>query len=252
MTENKDPLRLIVALNKTAPSVWRSLFEEIGDAGCCFRVAAAEYGNHSHLVDLVGYLRDQGKYILIDLRALATPESTRQALQELSRFNVDAYSVSNSQETIAAARSVAKGATILTTTVLTTVDEDSAVTPGTREEIEEIVVTLTANALDAGCDGIITSGIELPCLRNKFGHDFFALVPGIRDSNGDTLAADNQKRTVSVEEAFARGANAIMVGRPITLAKQPLAALNAIQTRIDAIIDTRIQCSNADPREKKR
>ena len=79
-----------------------------------------------------------------------------------------------------------------------------------------------------GCDGVISSGLEAKGLRESLGENFLVITPGIRPVQN----TDDQKRTVSVEQAFKNGADYIVVGRPIREADDPLAAAVDIQERI--------------------
>ncbi|HEX7262260.1 MAG TPA: orotidine 5'-phosphate decarboxylase / HUMPS family protein, partial [Luteolibacter sp.] len=83
-------------------------------------------------------------------------------------------------------------------------------------------------ALEIGCDGVISSGLEARQLRSHLGDNFLVVVPGIRPVSN----MDDQKRTVDVEEAFLRGADYIVVGRPIRQAENPSLAAKEIQSRI--------------------
>jgi len=88
-------------------------------------------------------------------------------------------------------------------------------------------------ALEIGCDGVISSGLEAPRLREHLGERFLVVTPGIRPVLNKP--ADDQKRTVDIEEAFRGGADYIVVGRPIRTAPDPRAAAAAIQGRIAAL-----------------
>jgi orotidine 5'-phosphate decarboxylase subfamily 1 len=83
-------------------------------------------------------------------------------------------------------------------------------------------------ALEIGCDGVISSGLEAEALREALGDRLLIVCPGIRPVKN----VDDQKRTVDVEEAFNNGADYIVVGRPIRQAADPRAAAQAIQAVI--------------------
>jgi orotidine-5'-phosphate decarboxylase len=84
-----------------------------------------------------------------------------------------------------------------------------------------------------GCDGVISSGLEARALRSTLGERLLIVVPGIRPVLN--RPSDDQKRTVDVEDAFANGADYVVVGRPIRDAADPRAAAEAIQARIRAL-----------------
>ena len=93
--------------------------------------------------------------------------------------------------------------------------------------------SLASQNLESGIDGVICSGQEAGMIRAATGPGFSIVCPGIRPGGP---VGDDQKRTVGVAEAFALGADAIVVGRPISQAEDPRAAAEAIQREIaDAI-----------------
>ena len=85
-------------------------------------------------------------------------------------------------------------------------------------------------ALSSGCDGIVASGLELEHIRNEVDQKLLIVTPGIRPV--ENRPADDQKRVVSVEQAFERGADYIVVGRPIQNADNPREAAELIQESI--------------------
>jgi orotidine-5'-phosphate decarboxylase len=84
--------------------------------------------------------------------------------------------------------------------------------------------------LDLGCDGVISSGLEARALRETHGDALLIVSPGIRALVNRSV--DDQKRVATVEEAFAAGADYIVVGRPIRNASYPRSAAVAIQKTI--------------------
>ena len=88
-------------------------------------------------------------------------------------------------------------------------------------------------AMEAGCDGVISSGLEAARLKAEFKDKLLVVTPGIRPV--ENRAADDQKRTVDVAQAFANGADYIVVGRPIREADDARAAAQAIQATIAKI-----------------
>jgi orotidine-5'-phosphate decarboxylase len=95
------------------------------------------------------------------------------------------------------------------------------------------VLSRARRAMEAGCDGVISSGLEAPRIKAEFKDRLLVVTPGIRPV--DNQRADDQKRTVDVAQAFANGADYIVVGRPIRQAADPRAAAEAIQKTIEAI-----------------
>ena len=131
---------------------------------------------------------------------------------------------------------------ILAVTVLTSLDQGDLEDLGFRVDVESLVLSRARRAFEAGCDGVITSGHEAAAIRAEVGAGLQIVMPGIRPVLNDRApaaddqkpAADDQKRTVDIEEAFDRGADYLVVGRPIRAATDPRAAAEEIQRRIAA------------------
>jgi orotidine-5'-phosphate decarboxylase len=99
--------------------------------------------------------------------------------------------------------------------------------------VEKLVLSRARRALEAGCDGVVSSGLEAPMLREFIDHRLIVVTPGIRPVENKPV--DDQKRTVDVAQAFANGADYIVVGRPIRDAPDPRAAAEAIQATIAGV-----------------
>jgi orotidine-5'-phosphate decarboxylase len=116
--------------------------------------------------------------------------------------------------------------------VLTSFDQRDLEEMGATRTVAELVLSRAQGAADSGCDGVIASGLEAQALKRQFGDRLLVVTPGIRPvADG----GDDQKRTVGVSQAFANGADYIVVGRPIRDAADPRAAAQAIQKTISGI-----------------
>jgi orotidine-5'-phosphate decarboxylase len=100
---------------------------------------------------------------------------------------------------------------------------------GSTKSVEQLVLARAKGAVETGCDGVISSGLEAAKLKAEFGRRLLVVTPGIRPVGADT---GDQKRTVDVAQAFANGADYIVVGRPIRDAADPRAAAEGIQATI--------------------
>ena len=102
---------------------------------------------------------------------------------------------------------------------------------GLEVDVKKLVLSRARRALAIGCDGVISSGLEAEELRSTLGKNFLIVVPGIRP----VANIDDQKRTVDIEDAFKKGADYIVVGRPIREAPDPVQAAGDLQTRIRTV-----------------
>lgn len=114
---------------------------------------------------------------------------------------------------------------ILAVTVLTSLDDDDLEAVGQCAPADEQVRRLTLLAQEAGADGVICSPAEVALLRAACGPDFVLMVPGIRPT---WASANDQKRTMTPEQAIGAGADHLVIGRPITAAQDPAAAARRI------------------------
>lgn len=120
---------------------------------------------------------------------------------------------------------------LLGVTVLTSVDDRDLAALGVGGSAADQVLRLADLAQTSGLDGVICSPHEIAALRRQCDTEFKLVVPGIRPQGS---AADDQKRTMSPSEAAALGADALVIGRPITGACDPRAAAQAISAEIAA------------------
>ncbi|MCA1596535.1 MAG: orotidine-5'-phosphate decarboxylase, partial [Chloroflexi bacterium] len=128
-----------------------------------------------------------------------------------------------------------KGSTkILAVTVLTSLDTADLKDLGFQVDTTQLVLSRAKRALEIGCDGVISSGLEAEGLRDSLGENFLVVTPGIRPVD-NTVVEDDQKRTVDVTQAFLKGADYIVVGRPIRRAEDPRAKAEEIQAQIAAV-----------------
>ncbi len=129
------------------------------------------------------------------------------------------------------AAAAAKGdVKILAVTALTSLDRGDLDDLGFHCDVRELVLSRARRALEAGCDGVIASAMEVGELRAAVDDRLLVITPGIRPV--DNRPEDDQKRVVTVEQAFRGGADHIVVGRPIRNAPDPRAAALGIQASI--------------------
>ena len=137
----------------------------------------------------------------------------------------------------AAAQNKGDSLKVLGVTVLTSLDRGDMDDLGFDCDIEALVLSRARRALEAGCDGVISSGLEVAKLRESIDEKLLVITPGIRPV--DNKPEGDQKRVVTVETAFANGADYIVVGRPIRDAQDPRAAAESIQASIESTVKSR-------------
>lgn len=224
--------RLIFALDVSTFDQARQLVEQLADSVSFYKLGL-ELLMSGRYFDVVEWLLGRQKKIFADVKFFDVPQTVGSAVRQLTRYPISLVTV-HGNDAILQAACQAKGAMkILAVTVLTSLDQRDMEDLGFRVNIREVASSRAGRAVELGCDGVIASGLEVETIRQTVGPQPLIVVPGIRPEHN--RPADDQKRTVTVSEAFSRGADYIVVGRPIRTAPDPRKAAQAIQTEIASI-----------------
>ena len=221
--------RLIVALDVPSASEARAMVERLGDAVSFYKVGL-ELSTTGQYYELVEWLVARGKRVFCDLKLHDIPETVRRAVANLRGRGVTFLTVHADRGVMAAAVKERGDVKILAVTVLTSTGQADLAEQGYSGKLEDLVIKRAGAAAETGCDGVITSGLEVSSLRARYGDKLLFVTPGIRPVGSD---AGDQKRVVDVAQAFKNGADYIVVGRPVRDAKDPKAAAEAIQATIE-------------------
>jgi orotidine-5'-phosphate decarboxylase len=224
--------RLIVALDVPSVSDARALVAKLGDEVVFYKLGLELFMTGGYF-ELVDWLAARGKRVFVDLKFFDVPETVRSAVRALRGRGIALATVHGNQKMMEAAAAEKGDVKILAVTVLTSLDRGDLDDLGFACDVDRLVLSRARRALEAGCDGVISSGLEAPPLKRELGDRILVVTPGIRPV--ENRPADDQKRTVDVAQAFANGADYIVVGRPIRQAADPVAAAAAIQATIAGI-----------------
>lgn len=228
--KNIDPReRLIVALDLPSAQQAKDFVQAVGDEAVFYKVGLELFMSGGYF-ELVEWLVAQRKKVFVDLKFFDVPETVRSAVRGLHHRGVSFATVHGNQAIMQAAAAEKGDIAILAVTVLTSLDRGDLDDLGFACDVERLVLSRARRALEAGCDGVISSGLEAPMLRNEIDHRLLVVTPGIRPV--ENRVSDDQKRTVDVAQAFANGADYIVVGRPIRNAADPRQAAADIQRTI--------------------
>jgi orotidine-5'-phosphate decarboxylase len=221
--------RLIVALDVATRAEALALVESIGDA-CAFYKIGMELLTSGDYFTVLEALAARGKKVFVDLKFFDVPATVASAVRGLTRYPVAFATVHGNDTMMRAAAAEKGGIGILAVTALTSLDRRDLDDLGFACDPEALVLSRAKAALAAGCDGVVSSGLEAAALRREVDGSLIVVCPGIRPV--DNSGGDDQKRTVDVAQAFANGADYIVVGRPIRQAADPRAAAEAVQATI--------------------
>ena len=224
--------RLIFALDVPGREQAVEWIDRLGDSVRFYKIGMEllASGEYFQVLDL---LARRDKRVFVDLKFFDIPATVAGVIRGLGRWNVDYCTIHGWHPAMmqAAAEANAGDMRLLAVTVLTSMDEADLRSMGVAGTPEEVVVQRARAAQAAGIDGVIASGREAAPIRQAVGAGFSIVCPGIRPDGG---GSDDQKRSVGVAEAFAAGADAIVVGRPVRNAADPVAAATLIQQQIVA------------------
>ena len=232
MTSIPRAERLIVALDMPTPQEARVLVEKLGDAARFYKIGLELFTAEGYF-ELLGWLTARGNKVFADLKLYDIPETVRRAVANLRRHGATFLTVHGHRSVMEAAAREKGDMKILAVTVLTSFDQRDLEEMGSSRSLEELVLSRASGAAESGCDGVISSGLEAQALKKAFGNRLLVVTPGIRPV--ENKPADDQKRTVDVAQAFANGADYIVVGRPIREAPSPRIAAQKIQSTIAGI-----------------
>jgi orotidine-5'-phosphate decarboxylase len=224
--------RLIFALDVPTVAQAKEWVERLGDSVMFYKLGLQIFmaGDYYGLVE---WLLAREKKVFCDLKFFDVPETVSLAVEQLRDRGVAFATVHGNDEVVKAAVKRKGPVKILAVTVLTSLDEGDLSDLGFQCNVEQLVLSRARRSLEAGADGVISSGLEAKELRSSLGEKFLVVSPGIRPV--ENRLADDQKRVVDVEDAFRNGADYIVVGRPIRNAPDPREAAERHQQRIAAL-----------------
>jgi orotidine-5'-phosphate decarboxylase len=225
--------RLIVALDVSTAAEARKIVAAVGDSATTFKIGKQLFTAEGPAVvrDLVA----SGRKVFLDLKFHDIPNTVAGAVSEAAKLGVSMLTVhaSGGTKMLKAAAEAAGQSSgkplVLAVTVLTSIGEADLQEQGITDGVQAHVLRLAGLALQAGCGGIVASAQEASHLRQTLGTGFAIVTPGVRPAGAD---AGDQARVVTPKAALEAGASYLVIGRPITGAKDPAAAARAILDEI--------------------
>jgi orotidine-5'-phosphate decarboxylase len=227
--------RLIVALDVESLDTARALIGALAAHVGWFKVGSELFTREGPRA--CALVKDAGAKLFLDLKFHDIPNQVHGAVKSALSLGADMLTVhaSGGPAMLRAARESAEksgraDAILVAVTVLTHFSEEefNALFAATRR-VEDSVIAFARVARESGMTGVVASARELPAIKRALGHDFVVVTPGIRLPGA---GPDDQTRVVTPEQALRDGADYIVVGRPITAAKDPAAACGEMLKRM--------------------
>jgi orotidine-5'-phosphate decarboxylase len=230
-----DP-RVIVALDYPRVEQARAFVDRVRPDACRLKVGKELFvaAGPAFVEELVA----RGFAVFLDLKFHDIPNTVAQACKAAARMGVWMMNVhaSGGPRMMQAAREALEGVPerprLIAVTVLTSMGEEELRATGVEASARQQVLLLASLAHDNGMDGVVCSAQEAPLLRSTLGAEFLLVTPGIRPAGS---AVGDQTRILTPAQAIRAGADYLVIGRPITQAADPLAALESIAREIVSV-----------------
>lgn len=193
--------------------------------------------------EIIKMIKTSGKAkIFLDLKLYDIPATVSRAMASIADLGVDFATVhcgENKEMLDAAVAGSAGKVGVVGVTVLTSVEEEDIDDAGFHSEfssdISLLVMKRAQMAKNAGCVGVVCSGLEVKMIKENFGKGFVALTPGIRPFR-EGMKEDDQRRITTPAQAIENGSDYLIIGRPIRDAKNPQKAASNIAEEIEAVL----------------
>ena len=227
-----DP-RIVVALDFPGAAEAVAFARRLTPQACRLKVGMELYTAAGPR--LIDELQALGFEIFLDLKFHDIPNTVARACKAAAALGVWMINVHalGGRAMLAAAREalpISTGAPkLIAVTVLTSMADSDLNEVGIAGDAQSGVLRLAALAKASGLDGVVCSPLEAAALKAACGRDFLLVTPGIRPSAN---TGDDQKRVMTAASALAAGAHYLVIGRPITAARDPVAALDALNLEI--------------------
>lgn len=229
----QDQNRIIIALDMASDDEVMSLLRQLDPASCRVKVGKELFTRYGPA--LVRQISGMGFDIFLDLKFHDIPNTVNKAVAaaaELGVWMLTLHAAGGAEMLRAAHEAVANSEhkpLLVAVTLLTSLEQDDLAVQGVQRTPLEQVQRLASLAQECGMDGVVCSAAEAGELRKLLRKDFLLVTPGIRPQ-GD--AANDQKRIVTPAAAVQEGSDYLVIGRPITRAREPLEKLSLIQQEI--------------------
>jgi orotidine-5'-phosphate decarboxylase len=218
---------IIVAVDETQLEDFQKVVDSLDNNLCMIKIGSVSFNALGH--QIITYASAKGFKIFLDLKLHDIPNTVKKSIEGLVSLPIDMMTIhtSGGLEMMKAAMKAVDGSDIkiFGVTALTSLSDDDALTIFKRTAKDQVDAMLDL-AEEAGIDGVVCSPHELTLVTKR--KSLQSITPGIRIAK----AIDDQSRVMSPREAIERGSNYLVIGRPITEAKDINATLNEIYNSI--------------------
>ncbi len=228
--------KIFVALDVETKAKALEIVGDLKGLGACFKIGKQLFTSTGP--ELVREIVGMGEDVFLDLKYHDIPNTVAKAGAAAAELGVKIFNVhaSGGRKMMEAVRSemnkLQNPPLVLAVTILTSLGEEDIREVGFDRTIPEQIAKLAKLAKDSGMDGVVASPLEIELIRETCGKDFKILTPGIRPA---FAAVNDQNRIATPAEALRKGADFLVIGRPIT----------AAENRREAFLKILEECKNA-------
>ena len=229
--------RLIVALDVPTAQAANNIVRELEDSVSFYKIGLQLFAAEGPAI--ARELSASGRKVFLDLKLHDIPNTVASAVKSIIPLSIDLLTVHAAgglqmmKAAVEAASAARRRPAILAVTVLTSFTEQELASTGVSGAVADQVSRMASLAMEAGCDGVVASALELGMLRRELGEEAIILVPGVRPRGS---ASGDQARTAEPAQAIDGGATYLVVGRPITAAANMRETADAIQKEISSAL----------------
>jgi len=230
--------RLIVALDLPNIADARKMVQDLDGVVDFFKVGLT-LQLAAGVEEFIRSLIREKKRVFLDYKYYDVPETLRKAVSRASELGVAFLTIHGPGSLVRAAVEGRgeRGLKLFCVTVLTSMDGDDIAEMGYANHTpEQLVLFRARKALEAGCDGVIASGLEVRKIKEISRNALLVVTPGIRDADSPS---DDQKRRTTARAAILSGADYLVIGRPITEKPNPRAEAERLVRDMAAAFEER-------------
>lgn len=227
--------KIIVAVDAPDAGSALRLIEPLSGEGCVFKIGLQLFTAVGPA--LVKDVLASGARVFLDLKFHDIPNTAKEAVRSAVSLGVDMTTIHLAGGPDMVSESVAAAGNsktlVLGVTVLTSMDDETLGVVGVARPTADQVLRLAGMGYRCGLRGVVASPHEITMLREEFGQSLVIVTPGVRPAGSDLA---DQRRVMTPGEAVRRGADFLVIGRPITGAASPRDAFLRIADEIDGVL----------------
>tara|TARA_B100001996_G_scaffold238999_1_gene184750 strand:+ start:406 stop:1101 length:696 start_codon:yes stop_codon:yes gene_type:complete len=225
--------KLFIAIDQNEPNIAKELIQKLPPTDCGIKVGQELFTACGPKI--IDWIHKKGFKIFLDLKYHDIPNTVEKACFIASKMGIsilNVHALGGKEMMISAREGVDKSNNkpyLIAVTLLTSTDQTTLKEIGFGSSINDQILNLALSANQAKLDGIVCSAKDIINIKNSLPQNFLYVTPGIRPEN---KSKNDQKRITTPSEAIKFGSNILIVGRPVTQAKNPELAINQILQEI--------------------